>query len=217
LGLLFLLDLLLTFAFCIITCIIFHSSSNCRYGKGPYAVEVIVVIEGERKSFIIQTAPSHIAPHAIRMFMDMVRNKFWDSKSWDSAVTHYQVNHDALNVLLPTINMAGDRKESEYNEPLLFPESSPEFPHVANTICFWVKPDRSGFYINLDDNSDIHGPGGQADDHIHDGESCFGSIIHGIDVMEDFIKLNKKAMMSEEGVYYSAIKQMKFITIARRQ
>jgi hypothetical protein len=139
----------------------------------------------------------------------MVHKKFWDS-----TVLYHQVEHVVIGV---PVDINGVRKESELNKPLLFPESSPDFPHVANTIGFKGKPGGPEFYINLDDNSDIHGPGGQAGDHMNDGESCFGTIIHGIDVMEDFIKLNKKAMMSEEGVYYSAIKQMKFINIARRQ
>lgn len=158
-----------------------------------------ILLEGIKKYFTIQTAPNDIAPHAIRTFMEMI-----DTKSWDDTVFYHQVDHVVMGV---PVNVKAERKKTPaLEQPTLFSEYNEKYPHEKLTIGF----QRGGpeFYINVDDNTKIHGPGGQEDDDImRQGESCFGRIIHGQDIVKDFIALNQKAITTGT-VHYTRILSM---------
>ena len=67
---------------------------------------------------------------------------------------------------------------------LSFPEYSPEFPHVENTVGFATRPGGPDFYINTSDNSKPHGPGGQTQHAlVEEADSCFGKIVRGLDLL----------------------------------
>ena len=157
------------------------------------------------KFFTIKTAPNNLAPHSIRTFLEMVH-----SRLWDQTILYHQAEHVVVGV---PVGIKGDRKQGEFVKPLLFPEYSEEFPHTENTIGFQGNPGGPEFYINIDDNSDFHGPGGQTYDAMDEGESCFGKIVHGMDVVKQFREMNKKAAKSETGVLYTVIESMRIVRI----
>jgi cyclophilin family peptidyl-prolyl cis-trans isomerase len=163
---------------------------------------VCVSIEGRKKYFTIQTAPNDIAPHAIRTFMNMV-----DMKSWDDTMLYHQVDHVVVGV---PVNANAERKINSELQQTLFSEYNEKFPHEELTIGF----QRGGpeFYINMDDNSKIHGPGGQGNDDLNQGDSCFGKIVHGQDIIKDFTALNQKAMSTGK-VYYTRILSMSRVIV----
>ncbi len=174
-----------------------------RYGPGPYEIEVAVRIEGEQKFFTIQTAPIDIMPHAIHTFMDSVVNGVWDDTMFIHKVQHV--------VLATPIDEKGNQKSPELTKKLLFPEYSEKFPHVEHTIGYQGRPGGPEIYINLDDNSAHHGPGGQKQhDLVEEADPCFGKITHGIEVLTKFIELNAKAVQNND-ISYSKIEYMKFM------
>mmetsp|Transcript_22895 Transcript_22895/g.28854 ORF Transcript_22895/g.28854 Transcript_22895/m.28854 type:complete len:280 (-) Transcript_22895:190-1029(-) len=175
-----------------------------RYGQGPYTIEVQVQVEGNRKFFEIQTAPNDLVPHSIRTFMDLVENRVWDR-----TVLYHQVKHVVVGV---PVGLDGIRKNPDTAKGLLFADYSEKFPHKRNTIGFQGSPGGPEFYINLDDNVKIHGPGGQQyEDMFEEADSCFGLVQNGDEVLELFSELNAKALDSKNGVYYSMIESMRFV------
>lgn len=177
-----------------------------KFGKGPYGIEVCVIMEGERKFFTIQTAPNELAPHTIRTFMEMVHHKIWDE-----TIFYHQAEHVAVGV---PVNIKGEKREGEFVKSLLFPEYSEKFPHKENTIGFQGNPGGPEFYINIDDNTNYHGPGKQAYDAMEEGESCFGKIVRGMDVVQKFQAINRKAGETENGVLYTSIQSMRIVRLS---
>lgn len=175
----------------------------CRYGKGPYEIEVAVNLEGEQKYFTIETAPIDLMPHAIHTFMDSVISGVWDNTLFIHKVDHV--------ILAAPIDDEGNQKSPELTKTLLFPEYSEEFPHVEHTIGFQGRPGGPEIYVNLDDNSKHHGPGGQKHhDLVEEADPCFGKITHGIDVLTKFIGINSKAVR-ENTVSTTKIVYMRYV------
>lgn len=138
--------------------------------------------------------------------MDMIERKVWQE-----TVLYHQADHVVIAV---PINMEGVRKSDEDAKPILFSEYSSDYPHKKYTVGFQGHPGGPEFYINMDDNDSIHGPGGQEyHDVTDDGDTCFGEITHGRDVLEHFAEINKKALNSKTGVFYSLIESMTIVRI----
>lgn len=69
----------------------------------------------------------------------------------------------------------------------LFNEYSVNFPHVLNTMGFNTLGGPL-FYINLMDNSALHGPI-YNDSEQKDGEPCFAKVVGGLDVLRRIIEV----------------------------
>ncbi len=142
-------------------------------------------------------------PHAIHTFMDSVSNNVWDNTMFIHKVEHV--------VLATPIDEEGNQKNPSLTKTLLFPEYSEEYPHIENTIGYQGRPGGPEIYINLNDNSEHHGPGGQRHhDLVEEADPCFGKITHGIDVLKKFIELSAKAVQNGE-ISYTKIESMRFI------
>ena len=62
-------------------------------------------------------------------------------------------------------------------DQLAFPDYSANFPHTPWTVGYTGRPGGPDWYINKVDNSEGHGPGGQAQHALEEqGDSCFGII-----------------------------------------
>ena len=127
-------------------------------------------------------------PHSVFTFMDMV-----DKRAWDNSRFHFRSNHIAIT---SDEYADGEPKNPEVLSKLLFPEYSDKFKHFASTIGFAGRPGGPNFYINLTDNSRIHGPGGQKRYHLsEEADSCFAKIVHGKDMVA---KMNDKIQQGEK-------------------
>jgi len=153
----------------------------------------------------METAPIDQMPHAIRTFMDFVQNHVFDDTLFIHKVEHV--------VLAAPIDLDGNLKNREMSKSLLFPEYSEKFPHVEHTVGFQGRPGGPQIYINLDDNSHDHGPGGQKQyDLVEEADPCFAKVISGFDVLKDMISINEKATEKNE-VHYTKIEYMKLVTL----
>ena len=122
----------------------------------------------------IETAPNEIMPHSIYSFLQMVEAKTWD----DTKVvgTH--------SIMMATADPIQNKRERPVSKTLIFPEYTDEYPHLKHTVGFGGRPGGPEFYINLDDNRDHHGPGGQ-DHHdlAEEADPCFGKVVHGFEIL----------------------------------
>ena len=113
--------------------------------------------------------------------MEMVKTKVWD----DSIFSHNS-NHIVLAELKDS---KGNNKRDIFVEnnisTLSFPEYNTEYPHHKYTLGFGGRPGGPGFYINTEDNRDIHGPGGQLGYHlVEEADPCFAKVIEGRHVID---------------------------------
>lgn len=150
-----------------------------RYGPGPYMVEFAVTLNNEKMFFAVETAPNDLLPHSVHTFMSMVETKAWDNSDFLFSPLHTNI------VIISVDDVDGVPLNSKLTRTLTYPEYSTEHPHLSHTLGFGGRPGGPNFYINLADNSEIHGPGGQTKHNlVEEADSCFAKIIHGKDVIE---------------------------------
>lgn len=174
-----------------------------RYGSGPYRIRVAVFIQEKRKYFDIETAPIDEMPHSIYTFMELISNKVFDNTVFV---------HNADHVMLATpYDLDGKGEHPKSTKTLLFPEYSSDFPHVQHTIGFQGRPGGPDIYVNLEDNIENHGPGGQKHHQlVEEADPCFAKVVTNLDVLEELAKLNRKAE-DENEVFVTKIESMRII------
>lgn len=172
-----------------------------KYGEGPFRVyfelgfqEDELRIDEWRKSnpselmlpdnlragpfkFIVKLAPLDLMPHSVHMFLQMISLKLFDGTKFDINPGH---------VIMTSTNPEQMKlfEDSGYNK-LSFSEHHLDYPHNKNTIGFASRPPGPNFYINMRNNEDVHGPGGQSQYVLNEeADPCFGTIIAGFDAIE---------------------------------
>jgi len=105
----------------------------------------------------IQTAPIHIMPVAVGLFLEAMRD-------WEGGSFHRNAGHVVQAMV--TNNRMGSMPFQEY---------SPRYPHVYGTMGFAGRPGGPAFYISTVDNTNNHGPGSQGSKY--EADSCFGKVV----------------------------------------
>lgn len=153
-------------------------------------------------SILLELAPLDSMPHTIHTFLDIVERKLLSRGTFILARDHILVGgpndaYDGENnaVLRERIMEEGYLP----NGALLFGEYSPDFPHVPLTFAFSHLGGPS-FYINLRDNSELHGPG-FTEEGQKEGDPCFAKIVEGQDVVQRVLDIPKVADSFELPVY----------------
>lgn len=187
-----------------------------KFGSGPYQIKfkVKTVVEDSRmdlfgpqgaakdlnsfarqnalsitKDFVVQMAPIETVPHAIHFFMELVQNNLWDN-----TVFLHNERMDHLMAAAPidyaTHDLRTSQLDSLHIQTLAFPEYNASYAHKVYTLGFAGRGPT--FYINTQDNSQTHGPGGQGHHVLHsDGDPCFGTIIRGKEVVDALVRYGK--------------------------
>lgn len=143
-----------------------------QYGPGPY--KVLMEIEfppsmpdynekGNKGEITIELAPIELVPYSVYFFLEVVKN-------WKGGAFHRVAGH----VLQTMVNGPG--------EGLAFQEYNPSFPHKKLTLGYAGRPGGPAFYISTVDNVLNHGPASQGSKT--EADSCFGTVIGGIDIVE---------------------------------
>ena len=144
-----------------------------KYGLGPQRVEIELVFPGHLNGptkFVVEMAPLDVMPHSVYTFLEMVSLGLVDGCSFIL---------NALHVIkaapLPFDGAANPNKAQEFVdkglESVAFREYSQEYPHKPFTVGFAADGTPS-FYINTEDNTDIHV-----------GDPCFGKVISGFETI----------------------------------
>jgi cyclophilin family peptidyl-prolyl cis-trans isomerase len=163
-----------------------------RYGPGPHRVKFTIdLLNGSRKrirkTFVVETAPVDLMPTSIHLFLDLVVSGIWD----DTIFLHHEETEHVI-AAAPVDYATQMIKHAELSRhgwiELGFPEYTDKFPHTQYTVGFAGQGPT--FYINIMDNTDFHGPGGQ--DHHKlptDADPCFAKVVEGFDVVDDLVRL----------------------------
>ena len=153
------------------------------FGIGPHRVTVVVKDQaGVSSKFVIELGMLLDMPHAIHHFLQMVDLELWDGLS----LVH---GTDSNSVMATPMALDGHEWERKrfVNANLTrmaFPEFSETYPppdHHKYSVAFVGRPGGPEFYINLEDNP-----------QVHDHESVFGIVSEGRDVIDKFFSQKEK-------------------------
>jgi len=170
-----------------------HEKAMEKYGPGPHRVAIKVelpedeVFEGlnmtgiglSEDTIVIELAPLDFMPHSIQIFLDQV-----SAGLWNDCVIFRNANH----ILQASPDFAGEKMMQAFVDSGLdsvkFQEYNHRFPHEKYTIGFGGRPGGSQLIINKENNTELHGPGGQAGHFgADDADPCFGKVVSGVDVI----------------------------------
>jgi len=183
-----------------------------KFGSQPFLLQFNVRIENNEASFIVELAPLEMMPHSVHLFMEMVASKLWENTIF---------LHDWQHVLFTKTRDANglDKsdllKDMKYSK-LTYPEYNEDYPHKKYTLGFAGRPGGPEFYINTDDNTYRHGPGGQKQHALREeADSCFGKVIKGHEVVDRMQGLSEAAFRArEEGrnhIGYTILESIKIV------
>lgn len=183
-----------------------HREMLERFGPGPHRVEFnIILVPGEIHSFIIQLAPLHIMPHSVHIFLEQVHHKLWDNCVFAINAPHILQAGPYLKDGRKDITRLRKFEHHEL-DTISFQEYAPEFPHAKYTIGLSGRPGGPDFYVNKQDNSMHHGPGGQ-ERHIlaEEADPCFAFVVSGFDVIDKiYLRETRSDLLVEPVVIQSA-------------
>ena len=132
---------------------------------------------------IIETASVDDMPHSVFLFLEQI-----DHHLYDRAIFHRNSPHliQAGPSTDPLVH-ARFRHNPSLNS-VIFQEYAPEIlSHKQYTLGYAGRPGGPDFYVNMRDNSALHGPGGQRHPHadiFQDADPCFAKIVRGFEAME---------------------------------
>lgn len=182
-----------------------------RFGEGPHRVEFTLQfppdnVQGSSKAassaqgknkFIVELAPLSIMPHSVYHFLRTISLQLWDDTAFVQHTSHVI---QATPTDFYTAQPISYKFKNANLDRLSFQEYSKEYPHERYTVGYAGRPGGPDFYINMEDNTERHGPGGQLHHDLHEeGEPCFGKVVEGRDVVDqiyhqkgrdDTIKIN---------------------------
>jgi cyclophilin family peptidyl-prolyl cis-trans isomerase len=146
-------------------------------------------------SFVVEMASIDLMPHSVNMFLNQV-----DLRLWDNTVFWHYDGIDHIITSAAVLYSKGDTKHHYFEalglKKLSFAEYSPEYPHEQFTIGFAGRGPT--FYINMLENTKIHGPGGQKNRAGNDPDPCFGKIVEGLDTIRSMYKLQLRQSAEAE-------------------
>jgi len=192
-----------------------HREVLRKYGPGPHRVQFDVTIptDGEYDfnrvdSFVVEMARIELMPHSVHFFLEQVTHRLWDG------CTFILNAHHILQAGPHTKDQDLDKRPNFVTldlDKLSFQEFSPLVQHEQYTLGFAGRPAGPDFYINKIDNSETHGPWGQAH-HVlgEEADPCFGRVILGMEVLTRIFALEGKG---SHGILTNrvVIKQAKYI------
>jgi cyclophilin family peptidyl-prolyl cis-trans isomerase len=158
-----------------------------KYGNGPHRVEVQLAfdpdskLEGTADRIVLEMAPADEMPHTVYWFLEQVDHKHYDKCSFHRNANHVIQAGPVGNFLTaPNEGLLKRFKESGF-ESVLFQEYSDIYKHYKYTLGLAGRPGGPDFYINMQDNSRLHGPGGQIESD--DADPCFARVVEGFDAV----------------------------------
>ncbi len=174
-------------------------------GPGPFFVKLTFAFQDspENESILIELAPLDLIPHTVHTFLKMTLRKLLSRATFHTVRSHILVlgpedRNDAENDAVLKTRMVS---EGYSGGGLLFGEPTSEYPHTPYTVSFNKRRGPS-FYINLIDNSRNHASYYADDGSFVEGDTCFGKVVEGVNVVARILSLKKKdSEVLERAVY----------------
>jgi cyclophilin family peptidyl-prolyl cis-trans isomerase len=178
---------------------------------------------GTATEMVFELYPIEKMPHSVYFFVSQVHNGFFDGTSFHRNANHVVQAGPAPNYLSPpgTTSQTLRKRFADSNyDSLYFQEYSPEYPHVKYTLGYAGRPGGPDFFINLKDNTKIHGPSGQIKQYdgvldyylAQDADPCFGRVVYGFDTVN---RLHQSSILQDQLKHMEhnvAIVKMRLIT-----
>jgi len=178
------------------------------FGPGPHRVDIEVEYPQFREdrpddpsswprvtgTLEVEMAPLSLMPVAVNLFLMQVHHGLLAGCHFVISAHHilqagphaFNDAEDATELYRANVSELRDRFESSRLDRIPFQEYNAGYPHVQHTLGYAGRPGGLEFYVNMVDNSDNHGPGGQTHHDLHEeADPCFGRIVGGFDVLED--------------------------------
>jgi len=166
-----------------------------QFGGGPYRVEINLQFDPSDADrggpatarIVLELASADDMPHSVYWFLTQVSLKLYDGCSF-----HRNAQH--VVQAGPTADTTSSQRRrfiDQGYDHVLFQEYSDRMPHVKYSVGYAGRPSGPDFYINLRDNTVIHGPGGQ-DSLTDEADPCFANVVEGQDVVDRIHALNDK-------------------------
>jgi len=164
-----------------------------KFGPGPHHVEIEMRFDSHQghadKGFItLELAPVDELPHAVYWFLEQVTRKLYDGCSFHRNAGHVIQGGPVHSFMTPpgTGNAELNQRFTDAGfGSLLFQEYSPNFPHHKYTLGYAGRPGGPEIYISTQDNSKIHGPGGQMNyEDPAEADTCFAKIVKGFELVD---------------------------------
>lgn len=158
--------------------------------------------QSQTNKFVIELAPLSLMPHSVLHFLEMIDHELWDGAAFVHHVDHViqavPTAFRTAETMKPTFEQAGLSE-------LAFQEYHEEYPHETYSVGFSGRPGGLEFYINTQDNSLIHGPGGQSQHDLHEeGDPCFGKVVSGHHVVD---RMNQKRVTNKREIHIIGIEK----------
>lgn len=178
---------------------------HSKYGSGPLLVDLTLrlpeeVSDGSSEVLRLEMAPIDLMPVTVLYFLNQVTTGAWDGCSFIRNADHVLQASNRGKRCNAKLFASPDGPEKS----VPFQEYSPQFPHFKHTIGLAGRPGGPDFYINLLDNVENHGPGGQSsckcnlflkllslflDAIASEADNCFAKVIKGFEFIEKMHKL----------------------------
>lgn len=149
-----------------------------QWGQGPF--RLLIELEWpnkERGNMTMELAPLSQMPHTIHYLLSAVTLGLYNGTSFFRNAGHVLQAGAVPNHIHPQ----GFEFQHHW-EHTLFQEYSHSYPHTPYTIGLAGRPAGPDWYINLKDNVNLHGPGGQGSNYQDsEADPCVGKIVEGIE------------------------------------
>ena len=143
------------------------------------------------QSLVVEMAPLDSMPHAVHLFLEQVAHNLWNRAWFYVNGPHVlqggpQANEDDIQDDEEERTVALRPFRERQLETMAFPEYSQDFPHVRYTLGFTGRPGGPDFYINKDNNTVAHGPGGQFHHDLDEfADPCFAKVVQQYEPVVD--------------------------------
>eukprot|EP01083_Nonionella_stella_P217522 780916_1 len=130
-----------------------------------------------------------LMPMSVSSFLSQVKHGFWNDKKVDINAGHILLaSGESIDAKYEDEANLADLTDLGIASPI-FGEYSRLRPHSKLTLGFVANRPTPHFYINLQDNEDVHGLHSVQDHHFADGEAdpSFADIIDGKDVIRRMV------------------------------
>lgn len=168
-----------------------------KFGPGPhFYVELALDLPpqlqqkgGGDNIILLETAALDEMPHSVHLFLEQVSHGLYDGTSF---------HRNAQHILQAGPSRSAESHAAFRRHPsltsVLFQEYSIDYPHLQYTVGYAGRPGGPDFYINLRDNQELHGPGGQAghysDQIVHtEADPCFAKVVKGVSLVQQLHSL----------------------------
>ena len=159
------------------------------YGPGPHYVRITLSLSSSpdvSENILLKMAPLDMMSHTIQIFLNLIEEKIYVGGTFILAREHI-LAAAPIDAFDPENNQRLEEKmrEGGYipDGALLFHQYSPDYPHKKYTVGF-SSTGGPLFYINTQDNVELHGPRHIDNEGDVEGDPVFASVVEGFDVIQ---------------------------------